>query len=311
MAQDNNKQKREFSFTSWLEDRALLAAQSIKDRIKPPTKETLDERLSYAVFTDEVLTARRAIRQGADVNALSSSSFSGAAKGVPLLNVACEHASAGMLELLIISGANIDKAEADGETALHVATTMMRDDHVKTLIKFGAGVNTVMKVAGTPLDVYEGSIFRRRGDDHPGIRAALNAAGAKKKADLLPGGLDDLFAIAEAGPLLDNVSAEQPADMVKRLSKLREDVGLEIDHEMTGASLTGEGPGPETTRLRAAYEPVTASRLSVLQECYANLPSGEARDGLKQILDKLSLPANASPDTGVTVGWALKRNTTP
>ena len=102
--------------------------------------------------------------------------------------------------------------------------------------------------------------------------------------------LDALFVIAEAGPLLDKVAAEVPQALAQRLSKLQEDTGLEIDHEMTGAPLTGPGEGPESARLRAAYEPVTAERLQVLSECFKALAPGELKTGIAGLAAQLPQP---------------------
>ena len=106
-------------------------------------------------------------------------------------------------------------------------------------------------------------------------------------------GLVALFAIAEAGPVLDKVSAAVSAPLAARLGKLQEDVGLEIDNEMTGAPLTGPGEGPDSARLRAAYEPVTAQRLSVFGECLAALPAGDLKESVAGIIKQL-------PASGVT-----------
>jgi hypothetical protein len=102
--------------------------------------------------------------------------------------------------------------------------------------------------------------------------------------------LDALFAIAEAGPTLDKVVAAVPAPVARRLEKLQEDVGLEIDHEMTGAPLTGPGEGPDSARLRARYEPVTRERLGVFHECLAVLPAGDLKNDVAEIAGKLPLP---------------------
>lgn len=78
--------------------------------------------------------------------------------------------------------------------------------------------------------------------------------------------LDDLFAIAEAEPLLGRIEvslrqAGQPA-MADQLLKLQQDVGLEIDREMGGASGDTPPVGPQTAQLAKAYEPVTVERVS-------------------------------------------------
>lgn len=113
--------------------------------------------------------------------------------------------------------------------------------------------------------------------------------------------LDALFAIAEAGPMLDKVAAAVPGPLAQRLSKLQEDVGLEIDHEMTGAPLTGPGDGPESARLRAAYEPVTYARLGVVGECLRALPAGDVKTALADLGKQLMRPIDpAAPSPSRT-----------
>jgi hypothetical protein len=111
--------------------------------------------------------------------------------------------------------------------------------------------------------------------------------------------LDSMFVIAEAGPLLDKVAEAVPADVSKRLMKLQQDIGLEIDHEMTGAPLSGPGEGPESAALLAAYRPVNLNRLNVLHERVAALPAGEQRNQVAEITAKMpaSAPAPAAAPT--------------
>ena len=105
--------------------------------------------------------------------------------------------------------------------------------------------------------------------------------------------LDSMFVVAEAGPLLDKVAEAVPADVSKRLMKLQQDIGLEIDHEITGAPLSGPGEGPESAALLAAYQPVTLARLNVFHECVAELPAGELRNQVAEIASKLPSPGAA------------------
>ncbi len=99
--------------------------------------------------------------------------------------------------------------------------------------------------------------------------------------------LDSLFAIAEAGPLLDKAAEAVPAPVSQRLMKLQQDVGLEVEHEITGAPLSGPGEGPESAALLAAYQPVTLGRLSVFHECITALPAGDLRNQVAEIAARL------------------------
>jgi hypothetical protein len=102
--------------------------------------------------------------------------------------------------------------------------------------------------------------------------------------------LDTLFLIAESAPALDAADAglrgAGKAGLADRLMKLQQDVGLEIDHEMTGA-FDSPPAGPDSAALRAAYTPVTFQRLSVVAEAQAALPAGAGRDALGALAAKL------------------------
>ncbi|MDE1152472.1 MAG: hypothetical protein PW788_08040 [Micavibrio sp.] len=108
--------------------------------------------------------------------------------------------------------------------------------------------------------------------------------------------LDALFVISEHGPDLDRAEAQLRTagnpSLADKLFKLQQDVGLEIDNEMTG-SFGEPAPGPASAALRAAYEPLTPARLAVLQESHAALNDAALKATLAGIIAKL--PAAQAP----------------
>lgn len=110
--------------------------------------------------------------------------------------------------------------------------------------------------------------------------------------------LDDLFAIAEAEPLL--ARAEEALRQAGQngaadaLLKLQQDAGLEIDREMGGASGNEPPAGPETARLANAYQPLSADRVGrVLRDASAFFPDPELK-ALMQVLRITELPPAAT-----------------
>ncbi len=81
--------------------------------------------------------------------------------------------------------------------------------------------------------------------------------------------LASLYAIAEAGPMLDkteqSLRASGNIEQADALVKLQQDVGIAIDRAISGPAPRPEA-GPQTSRLEAAYEPVTQERLQLLRE---------------------------------------------
>ncbi len=109
--------------------------------------------------------------------------------------------------------------------------------------------------------------------------------------------LNALFSIAEAGPLLDSVEEKLRLGgkftAADQLLKLQQDAGLGIDREM-GQWVDGDvAPGLETARLRAAYEPVTLDRVSLLHEIKGFLEPAEA-SSVAQLIEKLPKPEPSS-----------------
>lgn len=117
--------------------------------------------------------------------------------------------------------------------------------------------------------------------------------------------LDSLFALAEAGPLLDKVETALRGggrvELADSLLKLQQDVGVQIDREMSGYDPAEPSPGPETARLNAAYQPVTEERIGAVLNGVANaLLSTITPDdinGLKSLMETLGIPLAAKEKT--------------
>lgn len=104
--------------------------------------------------------------------------------------------------------------------------------------------------------------------------------------------LDQLFAIAEAAPVLDKAEAELRAkgkgDVADRLVKWQQDAGLAVDNEFNG-TLSEPAPGPATAALIKAYEPVTNTRsTAVLNDVYTGLDKGETQNNVLGVLRELA-----------------------
>jgi hypothetical protein len=103
--------------------------------------------------------------------------------------------------------------------------------------------------------------------------------------------LDDLFVLAEETPFLEKLGQDG-------MDKLLQDVGVQIDREMTGYDPSDPAPGPETARLNAEYEPVTPERVhSTLKGAYAALGLSQTEDAerFKRIMEKLQISVTPPP----------------
>ncbi len=111
--------------------------------------------------------------------------------------------------------------------------------------------------------------------------------------------LDQLFAIVEASPLLDGVENELHklgrADEAGVLCKLQQDAGVQIDREFSSYDENEPAPGPETARLNAAFEPVTAARLNILKQICQKLPDSDLKNGMTDLMDRLGMEATVPP----------------
>lgn len=111
--------------------------------------------------------------------------------------------------------------------------------------------------------------------------------------------LDQLFALAEASPALDEAEAALRAQGLTTeadaLLKLQEDTGVAIDREMNGYDPAEPAPGPESARLNAAYLPVTAERLDTLRQARQKLPEGTAKTNVTSLMTALNMDIRTFP----------------
>lgn len=91
--------------------------------------------LLWLVSVDEVDTAARLLKAGADVNITTP-------LGVSALDMAVENANVAMTKLLLDAGAKPDTQEPTGETILMSAAEVGEPGVVETLLQHGAKVNT-------------------------------------------------------------------------------------------------------------------------------------------------------------------------
>jgi len=74
------------------------------------------------------------------------------------LRYAAQYNKVDLLPKLVEKGADVKKADADGQTPLHIAALNGHMEMVKALIEKGADVNAKMRLVGsTPLDVAVGA----------------------------------------------------------------------------------------------------------------------------------------------------------
>lgn len=108
--------------------------------------------------------------------------------------------------------------------------------------------------------------------------------------------LDTLFALADAGPLFDRVDNALRRvgndALADKLFKLQQDAGLELDNELTG-SFSEPASGPRSAELRAAYQPVTPARISLLNDAFHAVREQDIREDLCDVIRKL--PSASKP----------------
>ena len=123
------------------------------------------------VKTPTIRVAKLLIEAGADIEALNTEF-----RTTPLMEAARANA-AGVVELLVVGGADIDAKLSSGPTALHFATNVGAAHAVQKLIDLGADVNAASETEpdfpSTPLAM---AIAQRRDE----IADILREAGASE-----------------------------------------------------------------------------------------------------------------------------------
>ncbi|KAF7939835.1 hypothetical protein EAE99_001640 [Botrytis elliptica] len=141
----------------------LLAAGAEVDAGKDTYSGTALVRAASSGHKNDALVAKELILHGADVNAVCN--------GETVLMHSALHPS--VMKLLIEAGANIEAKDAEGETVLHKAAKVGRDDSVQALIEAGANLHVKTFEGNTALSLARQ--LRNRGP-HPEVIALLKGA---------------------------------------------------------------------------------------------------------------------------------------
>ena len=116
----------------------------------PSLSEFKDSQLRSAVKAGSIGDVKKAIANGANVNAMSFRSYGSLVK--PPLHEAASRGHKEIAELLITAGADVKAKTDDGNTPLHSAAAKEHENIAELLIAKGADVNAKNKLGITPLD---------------------------------------------------------------------------------------------------------------------------------------------------------------
>jgi ankyrin repeat protein len=105
----------------------------------------MEEELHNAAAVDDVVTIRRLVAEGADVNE------QGAAEGVRPLHVAAQYGHVDAVQVLVEIGADLEAPAVDGVRPLHMAAHQGHVSAVKTLVQLGADKEASTANGFTPL----------------------------------------------------------------------------------------------------------------------------------------------------------------
>lgn len=142
------------------------------------------DALLQAVHRNDLSRAESLIRAGADVKATNR-------YGVTSLSLACENASAPMVQLLLKAGGDVNSALPGGETALMTCARTGDVEAVKALIARGAAVDAKETTRG------QTALMWAAAEGHAGVVEALLAAGADPRYRVDSGFNAFLFAVRE------------------------------------------------------------------------------------------------------------------
>jgi len=139
--------------------------------------------LHWAVYNDDVDTARLLVRSGANVNAANR-------YGVPPLSLACTNGNADLVKLLLGAGADANASAQGGETVLMTAARAGSLEAVKALLARGANPNARERLDQTAL-------MWAAAEGHAAVVRALIDGGADVRAKLKSGFTPLFFAVRE------------------------------------------------------------------------------------------------------------------
>jgi ankyrin repeat protein len=139
--------------------------------------------LHWAVYNDDVPTARMLVRAGAKVNAANR-------YGVPPLSLACTNGNADLVKLLLEAGADANATLPGGETVLMTAARVGNVDAVTSLLARSADPNAREEGGQTAL-------MWAAVEGHPAVVRALIDRGADLRAKVASGFTPLFFAARE------------------------------------------------------------------------------------------------------------------
>jgi ankyrin repeat protein len=182
--------------------------------------------LHWAVYHDDLETARMLVKAGANVKAANG-------YGVTPLALACTNGNDEAVALLLAAGADPNAALSGNETALMTAARTGKLGAVKALLKAGADVNARERKGQTAL-------MWAAAEGHAAVVEALLAAGADFRTPLASGFTPLFFGVREGR-----------TDVVKALLK----AGADVNEAMAPKrNASGKAPRRGTTPLIMAVE---------------------------------------------------------
>ena len=177
--------------------------------------------LHWAVYRDDVETARLLVRAGAKANVVNR-------YGVPPLSLACTNGNADLVALLLGAGADANASLPGGETVLMTAARTGNLETVRALIAKGADPNAKERNEQTAL-------MWAAAEGHTAIAQVLIESGADIRASLRSGFTPLFFAVREGH-----------IDVTRTLL----DAGLDVNEPLHGPD------GPQKESNNASYKPV-------------------------------------------------------
>jgi ankyrin repeat protein len=208
--------------------------------------------LHWAVYQDDVDTAKRLLTAGANAKAANR-------YGVTPLSLACSNGNTALVDLLLTAGANPNAPLPGGETPLMTAARTGKLAPVKALLAHGADVNA--KLAGG-----QTALMWSAAEGHAAVVETLLAAGAEFRAGLATGFTPLLFAVREGHTdivrtlLKAGVDVNEPAQPAKNAHKfLRKGASalttaIENGHFELAAELLELGADPND--MRSGFTPL-------------------------------------------------------
>jgi cytohesin len=121
----------------------------------PSLSEFKDSQLRSAVKAGSIGDVKKAIANGANVNATGFRSYGSLVK--PPLHEAASRGHKEIVQLLIAKGANVKAKTDDGNTPLHSAVAKEHENIAELLIAKGADVNAKDNKGNTPLHLATGT----------------------------------------------------------------------------------------------------------------------------------------------------------